>query len=70
VAGGLLDAASLDDLNADPAEWLVNNDSLAPLQALDAVVNPGPTGTNVNDIYLAIRVSALGHRPVQSSKLL
>jgi hydroxypyruvate reductase len=70
VAGGFLDAESLDCLGADPAGWLAENDSLAPLRQLGATVNPGPTGTNVNDIYLAIRVSALDRRPAQRSKLL
>lgn len=60
IAGGFLDAVSLNELKTDPAESLASNDSLAPLRSLDAVVEPGPTGTNVNDIYLAIRVSALG----------
>jgi glycerate-2-kinase len=70
VAGGFLDAVSLNHLSAAPATWLAENDSLAPLQELDAIVSPGPTGTNVNDIYLAIRVSALDRRPVRGSKLI
>jgi hydroxypyruvate reductase len=70
VAGGFLDGASLDELATDPAESLARNDSLAPLQALGAIANPGPTGTNVNDIYLAIRASALRRRPVNTPKLL
>jgi glycerate-2-kinase len=62
IAGGFLTAASIDELiesGVDPVESIANNDSLAPLRALGSVIEPGPTGTNVNDLFLAIRISAL-----------
>ncbi|CAN5513466.1 glycerate kinase [soil metagenome] len=62
VAGGFLTAASIDELiesGINPEASIVNNDSLAPLHALGSVIEPGPTGTNVNDLFLAIRISAL-----------
>lgn len=70
VAGGFLDAASLAEFQGDPGDALERNASLAPLQALNAVVNPGPTGTNVNDLYLAIRLSALRPGAASVSELL
>jgi hydroxypyruvate reductase len=62
VAGGFLTAEcieELSDLGIDPLESIAENDTLPPLRALGGVIEPGPTGTNVNDLFLAIRISAL-----------
>ena len=62
VAGAILDARSIEQMRErgfDPRAYLERNDSLAPIEAVDAVVAPGPTGTNVNDLYLAVRRTAL-----------
>jgi hydroxypyruvate reductase len=42
----------------DPERALRENDSLRVFEAAGGVVAPGPTGTNVNDLYLAVRLSA------------
>lgn len=62
VAGGFLDSVAIADLRArgiDLEAALAANDSLRPLELANGVVTPGPTGTNVNDLYLAIRKSAI-----------
>lgn len=62
VAGGFLNASAIDELlvtGIDPSVSIANNDTLGPLRILGGVIEPGPTGTNVNDIFLAIRMSAL-----------
>lgn len=59
AAGAIADAgtaqrAAAAGVNAKDA--LANNDSLRVFEAAGGVVKPGPTGTNVNDIYLAVRI--------------
>lgn len=46
----------------DPERALRANDSLRVFEAAGGVVAPGPTGTNVNDLYVAVRLSAVGER--------
>ncbi len=41
----------------DPERALRENDSLRVFEAASGLVQPGPTGTNVNDLYLAVRIS-------------
>lgn len=41
-------------LGLRPAEFLQNNDSYAFFSALGALLQPGPTGTNVNDLTLML----------------
>jgi glycerate 2-kinase len=59
VAGAV---ASIDTLRraraagVDPAAALEANDSLAVFTAAGGAVETGPTGTNVNDIYIALRM--------------
>ena len=51
-AGALLDgetAARARALGLDPAAFLANNDSTGFFAALDDLLTPGPTFTNVND---------------------
>ena len=58
AAGGIVDASVPSRCRArgvDPQAALARNDSLRALEAADAAVMTGPTGTNVNDLYVAIR---------------
>lgn len=56
-AGGIVDGRSVESLrqaNVDPVSRLDHNDSATALRAIDATIDIGPTGTNVNDLYLAL----------------
>jgi hydroxypyruvate reductase len=58
VAGAIADAGTVaraQGAGVDPVASLQRNDSLRVFEAAGGVVNPGPTGTNVNDLYLALR---------------
>ncbi len=58
VAGGIVDAGTCTrarEAGIDPEAALANNDTLRVLEAAGATVAPGPTGTNVNDLYFAVR---------------
>jgi hydroxypyruvate reductase len=58
VAGAIADAETCRRARfagVDPEAALANNDSLRVFQAVGGIVDPGPTGTNVNDLYLAVR---------------
>ncbi len=57
AAGGVVTGSSIDlalRTGLDPAALLANNDSLRFLDATSGLVVTGPTGTNVNDLYLAL----------------
>ncbi len=57
AAGGIADgstAAAIRAAGIDPAAALENNDAYHALQAADALLLTGPTGTNVNDISVAL----------------
>ena len=57
AAGAFVDAATLDRARAkglDPHAFLSNNDTYTFFSALDALFRPGPTGTNVMDVKLAL----------------
>lgn len=57
AAGGVVTGSSFDlavRTGLDPAALLANNDSLRFLDATTGLVVTGPTGTNVNDLYLAL----------------
>lgn len=59
VAGAIADAGTVAraaQAGVNGAAALANNDSLRVFEAAGGVVKPGPTGTNVNDVYLAVRV--------------
>lgn len=59
AAGGIVSADTVRAALAagvDAARSLEVNDTLRVLDAADAVVRTGPTGTNVNDLYVAVRV--------------
>ena len=58
VAGAIADAGTAGRARAagvDPERALRENDSLRVFDAAGGVVAPGPTGTNVNDLYVAVR---------------
>lgn len=61
VAGAVADggtAARSRAAGIDPAAALAANDSLAPFVAAGGIVAPGPTGTNVCDLYIGVRGAA------------
>ena len=57
AAGGLVDGATakaIRESGPDPGEALDVNDAYRALSAADALVHTGPTGTNVNDLRVAL----------------
>ena len=60
LAGAIADAETARrarDAGVDPVRALARNDSLRIFQVSGGGVETGPTGTNVNDIYIAVRVA-------------
>ncbi len=61
AAGAIADEGTIERARAagvDPVAALTNNDSLRVFEAAGGLVRPGPTGTNVNDLYVAVRLGA------------
>ena len=59
AAGGMVTgttARKIRDNGVDPKEALENNDAYAALEAGEALLLTGPTGTNVNDLRVALVV--------------
>jgi hydroxypyruvate reductase len=56
--GSLATLARARGAGVEPVEALERNDSLAVFRAAGGCVETGPTGTNVNDVYVALRLSA------------
>ena len=57
AAGGIVDGQTEAKLKAkgiSVAEVLKNNDAYHALKAVDALLMTGPTGTNVNDVAIAL----------------
>ena len=57
AAGGYVDGDTLAELCAagiDPDESLASNDAYHALQATGGLIFTGPTGTNVNDVTVAL----------------
>ncbi len=57
AAGGIVDSYSnnkLKEKNISVDDVLVNNDSYDALKKIDALIFTGPTGTNVNDLTIAL----------------
>jgi glycerate 2-kinase len=57
AAGGLVDGATADAIRSggiDPEKALANNDAHAALETGGALLVTGPTGTNVNDLRVAL----------------
>jgi glycerate 2-kinase len=47
-------AAAIREGGVDPDEALARNDAHAALEAGGALITTGPTGTNVNDLRVAL----------------
>jgi hydroxypyruvate reductase len=59
-AGAIVDAATCGralDCGIDPAQALENADSGPMLEATGDLIHTGPTGTNVGDLVLALRLA-------------
>ncbi len=57
AAGGIVDGMTVDKITANgknAADSLANNDAYPALQAGNALLMTGPTGTNVNDLILVL----------------
>ncbi len=57
AAGGMVDGETtkkMREAGVEPSDALANNDSRAALEAAGALVVTGPTGTNVNDLRVAV----------------
>ena len=59
VAGAIVDSSTIDD-PAAARSALAESDSGGYLAARHATVRTGPTGTNVNDVYIAVRIRPAG----------
>lgn len=58
AAGAIVDRETVDRgfrQGLDAQWYLANNNSGGYFEQLGALVKPGPTGTNVNDVYIAVR---------------
>ncbi len=61
AAGAVVDGATAGAIRAagiDPAHALAENDAYTALDAADALLRTGPTGTNVNDLRIILAGSA------------
>ena len=57
AAGGYVDGDTFDELKEEGIslhDTLQNNDAYHALRAVDGLIVTGPTGTNVNDLYLGL----------------
>ena len=57
AAGAIVDASTFGEIRRrgiDPAHALRNHDSYPALDSIDALLKTGPTGTNVNDLVIAL----------------
>ena len=57
AAGGIVDGSTWEKIRAAgcaPMKMLKDNDSYTALEAAGALFKPGPTGTNVNDLVIAL----------------
>ena len=57
AAGGIVDGLTwgkIRSVSRDPVEMLENNDSYNALELAGALLKTGPTGTNVNDLVIAL----------------
>jgi glycerate-2-kinase len=62
AAGGVVDGTSVErgrTIGLDATRALENNDSGSWLDAVGARLVTGPTGTNVGDLWIVVRTSAL-----------
>lgn len=71
AAGAIVDdgsAGRIREAGEDPERALDRNDSGSALKLAGDLVVPGPTGTNVNDVYVAISVSPQGGTMAKDSQ--
>lgn len=57
AAGGYVDGETTEEMKragVDPSAYLENNDSYHALEAVGGLIMTGPTGTNVNDVAVAL----------------
>ena len=57
AAGAIVDGATIDEgykVGLDPIKYLENNDSYTYFSKIDRAIITGYTGTNVNDIFIAL----------------
>jgi len=61
TAGAIADGQTIARARStmDPVAALRDNDSLTAFEAAGGIVQPGPIGTNVNDVYIGLRRAAL-----------
>ena len=62
AAGAIVDRHTVSrgrEMGLDARQYLDNNDSGEFFRRLGLLVTPGPTGTNVNDVYFAVRSDGL-----------
>lgn len=52
AAGGYVDGQTY---NSQTAQYIENNDSYHGLEKVDGLIKTGPTGSNVNDVYVLMR---------------
>lgn len=52
AAGGYVDCETYSKINVD--DYLENNDSYHALEITDGLIKTGPTGSNVNDVYVLL----------------
>ncbi|MGI8650714.1 MAG: glycerate kinase type-2 family protein [Rubrobacter sp.] len=72
AAGGLVDgetAGRMREAGIDIEEVLASNDSQAALRTADALVKTGPTGTNVNDLRVALVSGSRRSRPLAGNAM-
>ncbi|MBE6644786.1 MAG: DUF4147 domain-containing protein [Ruminococcaceae bacterium] len=65
AAGGYVDSDSYEKMTragVNPIEALENNDSYNALKAIDGLIFTGPTGTNVNDVAVALIKARIGRK--------
>jgi hydroxypyruvate reductase len=68
AAGAIVDRHTIAlgrELGLDAQDSLENNDSGEFFRRLGLLVEPGPTGTNVNDVYIAMRTAHVADAAVQ-----
>lgn len=71
-AGGMVDggtAGRMREAGIDIEEALASNDSQAALRAAGALVETGPTGTNVNDLRVALVSGSRRSRPLAGNAM-
>jgi glycerate 2-kinase (EC 2.7.1.-) len=59
AAGAVADWTTMDrasKLNIDPLYYLANNDSYSFFEKVNGLIKTGPTGTNVMDVQIMIKL--------------